>query len=315
MLGVALLVEGNPIAALPHLEQTHTPELLGLAYFETGRLGSAIMALHAALERQPNDPDLLYYYAEATGRAADKTLKQLASVNPELAGRQDTPGFPTKDVAALQTELAKAPNDPELLYEFHKAAAIASGKAFELILQNNAGSARAHQVMAERDVDAKRLTEAQHEYAEALRLKPFTSGVHLALGNVYATQGDLPSAITQFRLEAQLRPQDAEALFRLGNALLRQGQAQGAIAALMQVDKLRPNTPEVLLVLGNAYMSVNDPGNARDSWLRVLVIDQKSEWAAQAHMALSNFYRSSGKVAEADNELAAYQQITNQGKH
>lgn len=315
MLGVALLVEGNPGAALPHLEQTHTPELLGLAYFETGRLGSAIMALHAALERQPNDPDLLYYYAHATGLAADKTLRQLASVSPELAGRKDTPGSSTKDVATLQTELAKSPNDPELLYEFHRAAEIESGKAFELILQNNAGSARAHQVMAERDLDAKRLTEAQNEYAEALRLKPFTSGVHLALGNVYATQGDWPSAITQFRLETQLRPQDAEALFRLGDALLREGQAREAITALAQVDKLRPNTPEVLLSLGNAYLSVNDAGSARDSWLRVLVIDQKSEWAAQAHMALASLYRSTGKMAQADSELAAYQQITNRGKH
>ncbi len=44
-LGVALLLQGNPEGALPHLEQTRTPELLGLAYLETGRLGSAIMAL------------------------------------------------------------------------------------------------------------------------------------------------------------------------------------------------------------------------------------------------------------------------------
>src|ERR1022692_1836753 len=59
-LGVALLVQGNPGEALPHLEKNRTPELLGLAYLETGRLGSAIMALQAALNNQPNDPDLLY---------------------------------------------------------------------------------------------------------------------------------------------------------------------------------------------------------------------------------------------------------------
>src|ERR1035437_11122456 len=52
-LGVALLVQGNPEGALPHLEKAHTPELLGLAYLETGRLGSAITALQAALDRQP----------------------------------------------------------------------------------------------------------------------------------------------------------------------------------------------------------------------------------------------------------------------
>ena len=36
-------MQGNPEEALPHLEKTRTPELLGLAYLETGKLGSAIV--------------------------------------------------------------------------------------------------------------------------------------------------------------------------------------------------------------------------------------------------------------------------------
>src|SRR6202000_1354819 len=45
MLGVALLVRGDAAGALPHLEKTHVPDLLGLAYLETGKLGNAIAAL------------------------------------------------------------------------------------------------------------------------------------------------------------------------------------------------------------------------------------------------------------------------------
>src|ERR1700728_4113708 len=60
-LGVILLMQGNAEGALPHFEKTRTPELMGLAYLETGRLDGAITALRAALEKQPDDPNLLYY--------------------------------------------------------------------------------------------------------------------------------------------------------------------------------------------------------------------------------------------------------------
>ena len=84
-LGVALLVQGNAEAAIPHLEKNHTPELLGAAYLETGRLGSAIMALQEALARQPNDADMLYYFGRATNLAAMRSLDRLEKIFPQLA--------------------------------------------------------------------------------------------------------------------------------------------------------------------------------------------------------------------------------------
>ena len=218
MLGVALLVEGNAAAAIPHLEQTRTPELLGLAYLETGRLGGAIMALQAALGRQPGDTDLLYYYARATALAADKTWRQLTAINPQWAQDKAAEQRPVRDVAALETELAKSPDDPTLLYDFHRAAVLDSKKAINEILRSQPDSARAHQVIAERLVENNRLAEAQQEYAAALQLKPYTPGVHLALGNVYASEGNWPAAIKQFQMEVQLRPLNAEARDALAKA-------------------------------------------------------------------------------------------------
>ena len=84
-LGVVLLIQGNPEAALPHLEKMRTPELLGLAYLETGRLGGAIAALHAALDKQPNDPNLLYYFGRATALASKRSSNQLAKLNSDAA--------------------------------------------------------------------------------------------------------------------------------------------------------------------------------------------------------------------------------------
>lgn len=311
-LGVALLVQGNPEEAIPHLEKMRSPEVLGLAYLETGRFGGAIMALQAALDRQPDDPDLLYYFGRATGLASKLTAGQLAKVN-RAAGNLES--RPAQDVVELQKALAKQPNDPDLLSAFSRAAALASKQAFEKILQANAGSARAHQVLAERFLEKGLLPGAEREYAESLRLKPFTSEVHLALGKVYAAEGKWPAAVGQFRAEAKLRPFSAEASYVLGSALLEQGQASGALEELARADGLKPGTPRILLDLGRAAFAANDAARAEASWTRLLGIDKQTEVAASAHLGLAALYRQQGKSQDADRETAAYEQLRNRGGH
>ena len=316
-LGVALLVQGNPEEALPHLEKVRIPELLGLAYLETGRLGSAITALQAALDRQPNDPDLLYYFGRATAFASKRTFDQLAKVNPDLARKisaaADNESRPPQDVVNLQQALAKQPNDADLLFAFSRAAALASRQAFDRILQSNANSARAHQVLAERYLESGRLPEAEREYAESLRLKPYTSNVHLALGDVFAAEGNWSAAVAQFRMESKLRPASADAFYSLGSVLLQQGQASGAVEELASADRLRPDTPQILLALGKAAFAANDAARAEASWIKLLGIDKESDLAALAHLELATLYRRAGRSQEADRETAAYEQLKNQG--
>lgn len=327
-LGVALLVEGNAEAALPHLELTRTPELLGLAYLETGRLGSAVAALQTALERQPNDVDLLYYFGQATALASKRTAAQLLQIErlrtnggaPSRCTAESTSGNPSPSpqevitkVASLQKALAGRPDDPDLLCAFSHLAAQASANAFDGVLRADPNSARAHQVSAERYADSGRLPDAEREYSASLRLKPYAPNVHFALGNLLAKEGNAPGAIEQFRLEARLRPQSAEVLYRLGFVLLDQGQARAAAAALAEADRLQPNTPQILMALGNAALAANDSASAEASWVKLLALDQKSELATQAHFALAALYRKAGKSAEADLQMAAYRQLKNQG--
>ncbi len=310
-LGVALLLRGDAAGALPHFEETRAPDLLGLAYLETGRYGSAVMALKAALDRQANDPDLLYYFGRAAKLAGERAQQQLGKMKTGPAqSKQETA---VRDVVTLETALAKQPNDPVLLSEFRQAALAASGQAFEKLLQTNADSARAHQVMAERYLEAGLVRKAEYEYAQALRLRPYTAGVHLAFGNVLADAGNLPQAIVQFKVEVELRPADPGANYRLGTALLQQGQAADALKALETADQLRPNAPPILLDLGKAALAAKDNAKAEKCWLQLLNVDQKSDFAAQAHFALAGLYKDAGKNAEADREMAAYQNLRNSG--
>jgi tetratricopeptide (TPR) repeat protein len=316
-LGVILLIQGNPEEALPHLEKMRTPELLGLAYLETGRFGSAITALRVALARQPNDPDLRYYFGRATAFASKRSFEQLEKVNPELARKSgataDQESRTPPDLVSVQNALAKNPNDADLLLAFSRAAAQASKQTFDQLLQSDANSARAHQVLAERYVASGRLPEAEREYGEALRLKPYTSSVHLALGDVFASEGKAPSAAAQYRMETELRPASADAFYSLGSVLLQQGQVSGAVEELAQADRLKPDTPQILLALGKAAFAAHDAASAEASWIKLLGIDKKSGLAASAHLGLSELYRHSGKSQEADREMAAYEQLKKQG--
>ena len=311
-LGVALLVQGSAEEALPHLEKTHTPELLGVAYLEAGRLGSAITALRAALDRNPNDEDLLYYFARATALASERTAGQLARLQPDPAAKNGLPDKekrPVKDVAGLEKELANRPNDPELLLAFSRAAAEASDEAFGKVLQLHADSARAHQILAERHVQGGRLAEAEREYAESLRVKPYSTQVHLALAGVLAAEEKWPAAVAQYRMEEALRPRSPDAFFRLGLLLRQLGDIKSALEQLASADRLRPDTPQILLELGEAAAELKDAGRAESCWKRLLGIDHGSSLAASAHLQLAMLYRSTGNRDQADREQAAYEEL------
>jgi len=288
-LGVVLLMEGNAEAALPHLEKMPTPELIGLAYLETGRLGAAITELEAALKKHPNDTNLLYYFGRAAALASKQSLDQLAAIDPELARKSVAApeNASQPDLVSLVNALSKKPNDPNLLFAVNRAAEQASKAAFDRIFASAPDCARAHQLSAERAFAEGRLAEAEGEYAESLRLKPYTSGVHLAFGNVLAAQGNWPAAMAQFGAEMKLRPFNADAFYSLGSLLLAQGQARAAVEQLAEAGRLKPESPQILLELGRAALAANDPARAEAAWTKLLAIDSKSALAASARQALS----------------------------
>jgi len=318
-LGAVLLMQGNAAEALPHLEKAQSPDLAGPAYLELGRLGAAIAALDAALAKQPNDPNLLYYFGRATASASKLSSDQLAKLNLDPARKSGAAASnesrTPQDLLSLQDALAKHPNDRDLLSAFRQAAAQASQKAFDQILQSSANSARSHQVLAERFFESGLLAEAEREYVESLGLWPNTPNVHLALGNVLAAEGKWSAAAAQFGMETALRPFSADAFYSLGSALLEQGQARAAVEKLAQADRLKPNTPKILLDLGRAAFAAQDAARAEASWIKLLGIDYESGLAASAYLGLAELYRQAGKSQQADREMAAYQQLKSQGVH
>ena len=119
--------------------------------------------------------------------------------------------------------------------------------------------ARAHEVAGDRYFEQGQVREAGKEYFEVVRLAPRTPGAHIALGQTLAAVGNWSAAITEFKAETQLRPDNAEAFYRLGSALLQQNQNPEALTVLTRADTLGPDTPAVLLALGQAAQSPETP--------------------------------------------------------
>jgi len=269
------------------------------------------------LEREPNDPDLLYYFGRATAMASARTAEQLAKLSPAGAEKNSAAGnaSPPEDIVKLQQALAGRPNDPELLAAFSRAAGLASKKAFDSVLQSAADSARAHQVRAERLAEDRHLPQAEQEYVAALRLKPYTAGVYLDLGGILAAEGKWPAAAEAYRLETDLQPLNADAFYRLGSAFLQLRQPAAALESLAHADRLTPDNPQILLELGRAAAGAGDSPRAESSWKQLLSLEQGGALAASAHLELSTLYRNAGKADLADREMSVYQQLKQQQEH
>src|ERR1700761_4684696 len=84
-LGYALLSQGYPAEAIPHLERAHAVEALGIAQTEAGRYQEAIATLNAALAVHPNNSDLLYYLGRAGGLLSKHAMDTLIAAYPDSA--------------------------------------------------------------------------------------------------------------------------------------------------------------------------------------------------------------------------------------
>ena len=253
MLGTAYLAVGDSGQAIPHLEKAKAYDMLGIAYLENGRLADAIGMLGDALNQNPSNPDLLYYFGRAT--------------------------------------------------------ALASKQAFDTMLAIDPNSARGHLALAEQYTALRQPAMAEKEYRAALQVRSDIPGLHLGLGELLAAGGKWPEAEVEFAAEAKLRPAHAETAWRLGSALLQQGKAGEALKTLERADSLQPDMPETLFALGKAALLTGDEARAEKSWTQQLSIEGETQLAAQAHFALAGLYRKRGRIADADREMAAYRKL------
>jgi tetratricopeptide (TPR) repeat protein len=286
---------------------------LGQAYMEKGDYGSAIAPLKHAVELDADSApahQLLGYSLLAQGYASEAIPHLKRSTDTTTLGIAEVQaGQLTEAVRDLEVARNAHPNDPDILYYLGRASGLLAKQSIDTLMAAYPDSARAHQAMAENYFVLRRTQDAEKEYLDALRLRPGLPEAHLALGEVYADAAQWTKAEEQFRLQVKAQPGNAEATYRLGESLLEQGKAHEARPELVRADKLMPEMPETLYALGKADSLDGEPDAAVKAWTKLLSIEKQSSLAAQAHFGLAAIYRKQGKMAEAKQEMAEFENL------
>jgi len=220
LLGFALLTEGYASEAIPHLEMVHENGALGIAQLQTGQASKAIANLQAALEKSPDDLDLLYYLSRAGTALSAQSLEKL------LAGSRDS----ARGHQALGQNYFAVKMFPEAAKEYEQAIALRPdlpGLHLEL-----------GQIYAATSDWEK----AEQQFRVESKLQPGNPEAAYRLGDALLQQGKMKEAVIELQSSNELRPDMPETLYALGKAEAS-GDTTAAEQALNRVVELEKNTP------------------------------------------------------------------------
>jgi tetratricopeptide (TPR) repeat protein len=218
LLGYALLAQGYAAEAIPHLARVQEQSALGIAQIETGQFTEAIANLQAALQKRPNDPDLLYYLGRASGLLSKQSIDTLLAADPDSPRAHQAMGenyFVLRRMPEAEKEYREAlrlrPDVPEVHLEL--------GAVY-------AGSSQ--------------WAKAEQEFRAQAKLQPGNAEAAYRLGTALLEQGKAHEARMELLRADRLMPEMPETLYSLGKAASLEGDAAAAEKAwisLLSIEK------------------------------------------------------------------------------
>jgi tetratricopeptide (TPR) repeat protein len=234
LLGYALLAQGYNAEAIPHLERVQEQTALGIAQTRTGQLTQAVENLQAALAKNPNDPDLLYYLGRASGLLSKQSIDALLASYPDSARAHQAMAenyFVLRQMPQAEKEFREAmrlrPDTPELHLEL--------GLVY-------AGSSQ--------------WAKAEEEFRAQTKMEPGNAEAAYRLGSVLLQQGKAREARTELERSNRLQPDMPETLYSLGKAAALAGDAAAAENAwtkLLSIEKQTALAAQTHFALAGLY--------------------------------------------------------------
>jgi tetratricopeptide (TPR) repeat protein len=206
LLGYALLAQGYAPEAIPHLETAHETGALGIAQLETGRFAEAITNLQAALQKRPNDPDLLYYLGRAGGLLSKQSIDMLMAAYPDSARAHQS--MAENLLVLRRTDEAQ--------------------KEYEQALKRRPDTPHLHLELGEVFALASRWPEAEEQFRAETQLQPGNAEAAYRLGDALLRQGRAREAQSALEHSNKLQSQMPETLYALGKAQSLDGDATAA---------------------------------------------------------------------------------------
>jgi protein O-GlcNAc transferase len=218
LLGYALLAQGYAAEAIPHLDRAHEQGALGIAQVEVGQFAEAIQNLQAALQKRPNDPDLLYYLGRASGLLSKQSVDTLLAASPDSARAHQSMAenyFVLRQMGDAEKQYERAltlrPDTPNLHLELGQVFAMSS-----------------------------RWPQAEEHFRAEAKLQPGNAEAAYRLGDTLLQQGKAHEARAELQRSDKLQPQMPETLYALGKAASLDGDdasAEKTWTSLLRIEK------------------------------------------------------------------------------
>jgi tetratricopeptide (TPR) repeat protein len=234
LLGYALLAQGYAAEAIPHLQRAQDQAALGIAEVEAGQFGEAIVNLQAALQKRPNDPDLLYYLGRAGGLLSKQSVDTLLAAYPDSARAHQSLAenyFVLRQMAEAEKQYQEAirlrPDTPNLHLELGQVYAMTS-----------------------------RWPQAEEMFRAEAKLLPGNAEAAYRLGDALLQQGKAREARKELERADHLQPQMPETLYALGKSASLEADAAAAEKSwkeLLNIEKEGPLAAQAHFGLAALY--------------------------------------------------------------
>jgi tetratricopeptide (TPR) repeat protein len=221
LLGYALLTQGYAEDAIPHLQEAQEQAALGIAQLESGKLAEAIATLQLALQKHPDDQDLLYYLGRASGLLSKQSIDTVLAEYPDSARAHQ----------ALAENYFILRQMPEAEKHYQEA----------LRLRPDIPNVRLE--LGHVYAATSRWPLAEEQFRAETKLRPGSAEAAYRLGDALLQQGKACEARRELERSNHLQSQMPETLYALGKAASMEGDAAAAEKAWTELLGIERETP------------------------------------------------------------------------
>ena len=297
---------------------------LGVTYFFASDYAKAVPQLRGAVKLRPG-----LWKIQALLGISEKRVGQTAGAQADLeqafpqlkedkvriqAGMElieiyYAAGHLDKAAGVAGTLRQLAPTNTDVLYTAHRIYADLAGESMLAMAMLAPKSPRMHQIMAQEMARQGDIAGAIAHYREAVKLDPRLPGLRFELAealNLSESPADKEQVENEYKSALADNPFDEKAECRLGDIALRASDLEGAQKHFKRAVELHPDDAEANLGMGRTLSQMDRAKDAEPFLKRAA---QLEPFTAVTHYRLSLVYRSLGRTAEAQTELAEFQRL------